>query len=96
MTSGAHLHFEVYTSHEAVDPLRLLDLTRLRFESLANKYKYKFVEDLKLRYGYLANTAQYNTFKIIGDTEIDRQKYLLKIYASSDFNDWNTWSEEAI
>ncbi|MFZ4461898.1 MAG: murein hydrolase activator EnvC family protein [Patescibacteria group bacterium] len=96
MTSGAHLHFEVHHNRETVDPLRLLDLTKLRFESLATKYKYKFVEDLKLRYGYMANTDKYNTFAISGDTEIDRQKYLLKTYAGADFRNWDTWTEEAV
>ena len=90
------MHFEVHKNRETTDPLRLLDLTKLRFESLATKYKYKFVEDLKLRYGYLANTDQYNTFSILGDSEIDRQKYLLKTYASGDFQNWDTWTEESV
>jgi hypothetical protein len=35
-------------------------------------------------------------FKLIGDTEIDRQKYLLNTYANPAFKDWNIWVEEAI
>lgn len=96
MTSGAHLHFEIHKGKETVDPLRYLDLTKLRFESLATKYKYKFVQDLKLRYGYMANTEKFNTFNIVGDTEIDRQKYLLQTYAAPDFRNWDVWSEEAV
>ncbi len=96
MTSGSHLHFEVWQNRETVDALRFLDLTELRYESLSNKYKYKFIEDLKLRYGYMANTSKYDTFKIAGDTEIDRQKDLLSKYATSDFSAWNIWTEEAV
>jgi murein DD-endopeptidase MepM/ murein hydrolase activator NlpD len=96
MTSGAHLHLEVWQNRETVDPLRFLDLTELRFESLSTKYKYKFIEDLKLRYGYMANTAKFDTFRITGDSEIDRQKNLLATYATSDFNRWDIWTEEAV
>lgn len=96
MTSGAHLHFEVWLNRETVDPLRFLDTTFLRYETLSNKYKYKFIEDLKLRYGYMANTSKYDTFVIRGETEIERQKYLLEHYAAPSFRDWNTWTEEAV
>jgi murein DD-endopeptidase MepM/ murein hydrolase activator NlpD len=96
MTSGAHLHLEVWQNRETTDPLRLLDLTELRFESLSTKYKYKFIEDLKLRYGYMANTAKYDTFRVAGDSEIDRQKNLLSKYATTDFNRWDIWTEEAV
>jgi len=96
MTSGAHLHFEVWLNRETVDPLRYLDTTYLRYESLTNKYKYKFIEDLRLRYGYMANTTKYETFVIRGETEIDRQKYLLNNYAAPSFRNWNIWTEEAV
>jgi murein DD-endopeptidase MepM/ murein hydrolase activator NlpD len=96
MTSGAHLHLEVWQNRETVDPLRFLDLTELRFESLSTKYKYKFIEDLKLRYGYMANTSKFDTFRLTGDSEIDRQKNLLANYATSDFNRWDIWTEEAV
>jgi murein DD-endopeptidase MepM/ murein hydrolase activator NlpD len=64
MSSGAHLHYEVWLDQKTVDPLRYMDITRLRFESLTTKYKYKFIEDLKLRYGYRANTEKYNSFMV--------------------------------
>lgn len=96
MSSGPHLHFEVWENRETVDPLRYLDLTYLRFESLTNKYKYKFIEDLKLRYGYMANTTKYDSFVLRGSTEIERQKYLLERYAYGTFDDWNAWTEEAV
>ena len=96
MSSGAHLHFEVWQNRETVDPLRFMDLTYLRFESLSNKYKYKFIEDLKIRYGYMANTTKYDSFTLHGNTEIERQKYLLDTYAVGSFNDWDIWTEEAV
>ncbi len=96
MSSGAHLHFEVWQNRQTVDALRFMDLTKLRYESLSNKYKFKFIEDLKIRYGYMANTSKYDTFKVHGDTEIDRQKDLLDKYATSDFNNWKMWTEEAV
>ncbi|MDD2745287.1 MAG: M23 family metallopeptidase, partial [Candidatus Gracilibacteria bacterium] len=96
MTSGAHLHFEVWLNRETVDPLRYLDATYLRYETLSNKYKYKFIEDLRRRYGYMANTSKYETFVIRGETEIERQKYLLETYAAPNFRDWHIWTEEAV
>lgn len=96
MSSGPHLHFEVWFERETVDPLRYMDITKLRYESLTNKYKYKFIEDLKLRYGYQANIDKYNTFIIRGMTEIERQKNFLASYAAPAFRDWNTWTEESV
>lgn len=96
MSSGPHLHFEVWLNRENVDPMRYLNLSYLRFETLSNKYKYKFIQDLRLLYGYMANTSKYETFVIRGENEIDRQKYLLKNYAVPDFQDWNMWTEEAV
>ncbi|MDD2487813.1 MAG: peptidoglycan DD-metalloendopeptidase family protein [Candidatus Gracilibacteria bacterium] len=96
MTSGAHLHFELYKDRANVDPLAYLDTTRLRFEDLPIKYRYKYIEDLKLKYGNRVNLDKYKKFYIVGDTEIDRQKYLLTKYATKDFNDWNIWVEEGM
>ena len=64
MTSGAHLHLEMHKDRASVDPLRHLDLTHLRYESLDSKYRFKFVEDLKARYGRRANVSNYDTFLI--------------------------------
>lgn len=96
MSSGPHLHFEVWLNRETVDPMRYLDLTYLRFETLTNKFKYKFIEDLRLRYGYMANISKYETFVIRGENEIERQKYLLEHYAVPAFRNWNMWTEEAV
>lgn len=96
MTSGAHLHFEVYKNRESVDPLRFLDLTQLGYDNISEKYHYKFVEDLKTRYGNRANVGKYSKFVITGDDEIERQKYLLANYATPAFADYDTWTEEAV
>lgn len=96
MTSGAHLHFEIYRNREAVDPLRYIDLTRLNYDRLDGKYKYKFIEDLKARYGNKTNISKYSNFLIAGSDEIERQKYLLANYASASFADHDMWTEEAM
>ncbi len=96
MTSGAHLHFELYKNREAIDPLRYLDLTKLSYDSIEGKYQYKFVEDLKARYGNKANIFKYSKFLIAGSDEIERQKYLLANYADPRFADHDMWTEEAV
>jgi len=96
MTSGAHLHFELYKNRESIDPLRYLDLTRLRYDGLDGKYRYKFVEDLKARYGNKTNISKYSTFFIAGSSEIERQKYLLANYAVPVFTNPDIWTEEAV
>lgn len=96
MTSGAHLHFEVHRNREAIDPLRFLDVTHLRYETLDPKYGYKYVQDLKARYGHRANLSNYETFRIVGSDETERQKYLLDHYAVGGFKDWDVWTEEGV
>ncbi|NUJ98201.1 peptidoglycan DD-metalloendopeptidase family protein [Candidatus Gracilibacteria bacterium] len=99
MTTGAHLHFEVFKDKESKDPLEFLDLSYLSYSSLPEKYKFKFTKDYKERKGYEyvnQGSSGKKVFKLVGDTEIDRQKYLLNTYASPAFRDWNIWVEEAI
>ena len=96
MTSGAHLHFELYKNRDSMDPLRLLDLTKLRYDSIEGKYRYKFIEDLKARYGNKTNISKYSTFLVAGTDEIERQKYLLANYATSAFSGHDMWTEEAV
>ncbi|EKE29392.1 MAG: peptidase M23 [uncultured bacterium (gcode 4)] len=96
MTSWPHLHFEVYKDREHVDPFRYFDLTHLKFDDLSMKYRYKYIEDLKLKYWNKINMDRFQKFFISWESEMDRQRYILKTYASKDFNDWDMWTEEAI
>lgn len=97
MTSWPHLHFEVYKDRQNVDPLRYMDVTYLDFDKLPLNYKYKYIEDMKIKYwNKKINMDKYQKFYIAWESEIDRQKYLLNKYASNDFNNWNIWAEEAI
>lgn len=100
MTTWPHLHFEVFKDKEYVDPLNYLDLTQLWDDKVppVQKYAYKFYDD------YLEkNWVEYEgdlikniiVFKLEWETEIDRQKDLLSKYATSDFNNWDMWVEEA-
>ena len=95
-TSGAHVHFEFWIDRKTVDPLRYLDLTELNFDQLPAKYNYKYIDDMRARYGPHANVEKYQRFIISGDTEIDRQQFLLAHYAAPDFQNWNMWVEESI
>lgn len=101
MTSGPHLHMELFKDGENVDPLMYMDLTQLGDKKVpqVEKYIYKFYNDYKLRFGEEYTgwlSSRVKTFKLEGGTEVERQKYLLQTYATSDFNDWNMWVEESV
>lgn len=96
MTSWAHLHFELFKDRENIDPLRYFDTTHLRFDDLPTKYRYKYIEDLKLKYGNKINMDKFQRFYIAWESEIERQKYLLDTYASPEFKNWNMWVEESV
>lgn len=48
MTSGAHLHFEVFHNQEPLDPLRVLDTSILSYDDIPSRYQDKFIADFLL------------------------------------------------
>lgn len=97
MTSGPHLHYELWKDKEPVDPLRYMSLAGVAYKSIPAVYQQKFIDDIVEKAGNDADLSQYKRrFVIKGDTEADRQKYLLNTYASSDFKNWEMWTDAAI
>jgi len=98
VTTGPHLHFEVFLDKKPIDPLNFLDLSLFSFKTLPDKYRYKFYSDFRAKkwYEYQNRNENSKTFKLEWLTETDRQKYLLNKYATSSFNKWNVWIEESL
>jgi murein DD-endopeptidase MepM/ murein hydrolase activator NlpD len=51
MTSGAHLHYEVYKDQVTVDPLQYMSIAGLPYETLPAKYREKYIADIVAKYG---------------------------------------------
>lgn len=97
MTSGAHLHFELWKNKESVDPLRFLSLIWIDYATLPPIYQDKFITDIVENSWTGADLSAYKRkFNIQGNTEIERQKYLLSHYAAPDFKDWQMWVDTAL
>jgi hypothetical protein len=101
LTSWPHLHFEVIKWKEHVDPLRYLDLSYLAQDQIpAAKYIQKYMNDYRKRYWKEVENKQklfeMKWFSLKWNTEVERQKYLLKKYASKKFQNWNMWVEAAL
>ncbi len=97
MTSGAHLHFEVWHGTESIDPLRVISVAPVNYETLPTRYQEKFLTDTVESFGTGANLSGYEVkFTLKGKTEESRQHYLLDTYATPDFRDWDTWIDIAL
>ncbi len=90
----------VYENQQYVDPLEYMDTSYLRYADLPERYSFKYLADFKTRKGYEYKVAQSKkggkVFRIEGDSEVERQKYLLSTYAVGPFRDWDIWVEESI
>lgn len=97
MTSGAHLHFEVWHKNEPIDPFRVLSLAGIDYEGLPSKYQEKFLQDIVESFWTGADLSGYEVkFSLKWNSEEDRQRYLLKTYATPDFQDWDMWVDTAL
>ena len=103
MTTWPHLHFEVWKNKKITDPLQFLDISILPFDNIPNQPKIirKYKHDFKARRWYefkwkRSKSLKSRTFKIIWETEIERQKNFLSKYWTWWFWKWALWVEEWI
>ncbi len=100
LTTWPHLHFAVYENQDYSDPLEYLNLSYLPYNSLPERYEYKYKSDFRSRKGYEYELDKEwkikNKFRIEWNTEVERQKYLLNTYATSSFRNWDIWIEESL
>lgn len=100
LTTGPHLHFVVYDNEEYSDPLEYLDISYLSYSSVPDRYSFKYFSDFKARkwyeYEQKKQTGGRKAFRIEGDTEVERQKFLLNTYAVWAFRAWDPWIEESV
>ena len=97
MTSGPHLHFELWQNKEVVDPLRSMTVADLDYADLPTRYQDKFISDIIEKSGTGVDTSAYQRkFVIKWDTEKARQEFLLRTYATPDFRSWDMWVDTAL
>ncbi|MDD2907570.1 MAG: peptidoglycan DD-metalloendopeptidase family protein [Candidatus Gracilibacteria bacterium] len=98
VTTGPHLHFEVFKDKQYLDPLSVLDLSYIKYQELPSKYREKYNSDFESKNGYNYSEQSENSklFKLEGDNEVERQQYLISHYAVGTFNNWQMWIDEAL
>lgn len=98
MTTWPHLHMEIFKDQEYIDPLTVLDLSYLKYESLPERYQLKYRIDYQNRKWYAYRDASDNsrTFYLEWSNEIERQKYLISKYAIWEFRNWQMWIDESL
>lgn len=99
ITTWPHLHFEILKDKWHIDPLKQMDLSFLRFDTIPEHYKLDFFVDYRERTWkeyYKKDEFTGKVFSLDWNNEIERQKSLLSKYARSDFSDWNMWVEESL
>ncbi len=99
LTTGPHLHFELFRDKKYIDPMNFLDISILPFSEIDDRYRYKYYSDFKARKWYDYKEQEDDKkrrFSIEWGNEIERQQYLLNKYARSDFRDWNMWVSQSL
>ena len=98
VTTWPHLHLEVFKDKEYIDPLSVLDLSYIKYQSLPSKYRDKYALDFEAKNGYAYAESGSNSklFKVEWSNEIERQKYLISHYAVWAFSNWQMWIDEAL
>ena len=98
MSTGPHLHMEVFQDKKSVDPLNFMSLADVPFAFLPEKYRFKFYLDFKEKrwFEYKQKEKNSSVFKLEWDTEVERQKYLISKYAVGQFNHWQMWVDESL
>lgn len=98
MTTGPHLHFEVFQDEKPIDPLNVLDLSYANYSNLPEKYLTKFQTDFRVRkwYAYKAAVNDQRIFRLDWYSEIERQKDLIAKYTAPAFRNWEMWVDESL
>lgn len=98
LSTGPHLHFEVFYEQTRSDPMEFIDTSILDINTIPEKHVYKFYGDFQARmwYEYEWTPRDNKVFRLDWANEIERQKSLLSKYAANSFKNWDIWVEESI
>ncbi len=74
-----------------------MNIADIDYKVLPSVYQTKFIDDIVEKNGEDADTSEYKVrFVLKGETEEERQKYLLATYATSAFRNWEMWVDTAL